>query len=152
MTTKQCKRCGDSFETSNHRVKYCGDTCSEMAVVERVQANHSKTGKALVKLMPQRPPKQGNAEWVRAREYDEGYGEKFQSVYSPLAIIAIERNVSECKSCHCVKPLVNGYCEPCIVLGGNEKQVMKPTEIQARSRAGRENSAQSPWRFGIGKR
>ena len=147
---KECKRCKVKFD-GGYRQKYCGDTCSEMAVIERRQAKQEPR-QPLVKLMPQRQPKQGSAEWVRAREYDEGYGEKLQSVYSPLAIIAIERNVAECKSCHCFKTLINGYCEPCIVLAANEKQVMKPTEIQARSRAGRENSENSPWRFGIGKR
>lgn len=149
---KKCKRCGQQFDASAGRYRYCSDTCSELGTIERVKAYRSKHSRGQIGLVKLTPPRSGNANWVRAKEYDEGFGEKLQSVYSPLSIIAIVRDVAECQSCHCVKPLINGYCEPCITLGANEKQVMKPKDIQARSNAGRINSANSPWRFGIGKR
>lgn len=151
MMKKNCKRCGASFE-GNSRNRYCSETCSALAVIERRHDRRRVDIKPIVKLMPSRERNLGSAEWTRDKSYDDGFGEKLQSVYSPLSIIAIVRDVAECQSCHCVKPLINGYCEPCITLGANERQVMRPAEIQARSRAGRENSVNSPWRFGIGRR
>ena len=85
----------------------------------------------------------------RDRSYDANYSgneNRIVSVYASGAVIAIDRAVGECASCHRTKPLLNNYCDLCRSNGANEKQVMSPRKIQAKQRAARANSKKSSWR------
>ena len=141
-----CPKCNQPFKPGRQRRKYCSQSCAELARLSYLQS--VKESRGLVKLTPARHAI-NCAEVDRDKEYDEGFGKQTTSVYEPRSIISVTRDVACCVSCRIVKPLINGYCDACRTLGANEKQVLKPRQIQARAQAARHYLQYSPWRFGL---
>lgn len=84
-------------------------------------------------------------EGARDRAYDEK--KKVDSVYSPGCSIRLRHRTGKCDGCKRVKPLINDFCGTCRALGANERQVMNPARIAAKSKHGRAGAKNSPWRM-----
>jgi len=82
----------------------------------------------------------------RDKAYDEK-AQKVDSVYSPGCSIRLRHRVGKCDGCKRVKPLINDFCPTCRALGANERQVMNPATIAAKSKHGRAGAKNSPWRM-----
>lgn len=67
----------------------------------------------------------------RDRAYDGTRLGAPESVYAPLSVIKIKREIAACRSCRKVTHILNGYCELCRGNCANEAQCLNPKKIKA---------------------
>lgn len=65
----------------------------------------------------------------KVNEYRASATNQKQSVYSPHAVIILDKSLGICAGCKIEHELINDYCDTCRSCGANERQCMNPKAI-----------------------